>query len=300
MIKSITVFELLQKNFPEARNNTLRAMVEHKRVRVDGKIVRSLKELCLPSAKLKVVDAAQAAADFASEEKRPQMLDQKIRLIYSDSDIAVIDKPSGVLTATDEEEKRPTSVAILDEFVARHNRRAKARLVHRLDRDASGLLVFATSDRAFTHLKKQFYDHTITRRYDAIVHGVPDRDRARLENLVFEDERGVVCLTRDIKKGKVAVLNYQVVAASRDKKFSHVRCTLETGRKHQIRVQLKAIGHAIVGDPIYGTKAARDGEERPGRLALHASFLEFTHPGTNQKVTFKSPMPRSFVGMLQQ
>jgi len=300
MIKSITVFNLLQQHFPEAKNNTLRAMVEHKRVRVDGKIVRSLKELCLPSAKLKVVDAAQAAADFASEEKRPQMLDQKIRLIYSDSDIAVIDKPSGVLTATDEEEKRPTSAAILDEFVARHNRRAKARLVHRLDRDASGLLVFATSDRAFTHLKKQFYDHTITRRYDAIVHGVPDRDRARLENLVFEDERGVVCLTRDIKKGKVAVLNYQVVAVSRDKKYSHVRCTLETGRKHQIRVQLKAIGHAIVGDPIYGTKAARDGEERPGRLALHASFLEFTHPGTNQKVTFKSPMPRSFVGMLQQ
>jgi 23S rRNA pseudouridine1911/1915/1917 synthase len=159
-------------------------------------------------------------------------------------------------------------------------------LIHRLDRDASGLLVFARTWEAFAALKKQFFEHTITRAYDVVVHGVPKKAKGQLEHLLLEDPTGVVNVTTDMKNGKLAILDYEVMEVSKEKDITRLRCMLFTGRKHQIRVQLRAAGHTVCGDAVYGK-----GDEEPWRLALHAARLSLKHPRSGKVVSFESPMP---------
>ncbi len=217
-------------------------------------------------------------------------------VVHFDRDIVIVDKPSGLLTATDAQEKRPTAWRILSAWFKKQGSMNKIHLIHRLDRDASGLLIFARNWEAYSALKKQFFEHTITRRYDVLVHGVPKKTSGRLENLLFEDEHnGRVRPTNDPKRGKEAVLDYEMVATDRAKKMAHLKCTLLTGRKHQIRVQLQLAGHAVCGDPFYGVAG-----EPPGRLALHASHLTFAHPRNGKPATFESKMPGSFAQLLRE
>jgi 23S rRNA pseudouridine1911/1915/1917 synthase len=123
---------------------------------------------------------------------------------------------------------------------------------------------------------------------------VPKEKKGRLENLLIELEGGLVKVTKYLKAGKLAILDYEVIGSDRAKTISHVKCTLFTGRKHQIRVQMAALGHKVLGDPVYGK-----GNEPPGRLALHAATLAFVHPRTRREVRFSSPMPGGFVHLVR-
>lgn len=282
--KTTTVLDVLLKRFDGAKMTTLREMVQSKRVVLNGMPVKSLKQPVGEKDKLEISDTPVAA--------KAQKLDEHLKLVYQDADIIIVDKPHGLLTATDEEEKRPTVLKILTEYVQRTNHKAKALLIHRLDREASGLLVFARNETAFHSLKEQFYKHTVTRRYDVLVHGTPRKKEETLVHILQEDEKtGKVKVTTHARLGRHAELDYIVMSST--KGVSHLRCTLKTGRKHQIRVQLAAIGHAVLGDPAYAGK--REREEGPiGRLALHASTLAFEHPKTKREVRFDSPLPGQF------
>jgi RluA family pseudouridine synthase len=275
--------------YPQAKKTTLRTMLESKRVLVNGVPARSLKQPLGEKDRVEILDLADTPV-------RTTMLAQGVKIIHFDSDIVIVEKPYGVLTSTDAEERRPTTWRILTAWFRKQNSKNQVHLIHRLDRDASGLLVFARTWDAYSSLKQQFFEHTITRQYDVLVHGVPKAKKARLENLLFEDEKaaGIVRVTKDLKAGKLAILDYEQIASNRAKSISHLQCTLFTGRKHQIRVQLAAAGHKVLGDPIYGK-----GEEPPGRLALHASHLAFKHPGTRREVRFTSPMPGSFAHLMR-
>ena len=269
--------------YPQAKKTTLRDMVRAKRVRINGTVVKSLKQEVTEEDRVEV-------ADFADVVQNHVALAEGLRLVYFDADIAIVDKPAGLLTSTDEREMRPTVWRILRTYFSSQNQKNQVFLIHRIDRDASGLLVFGRSRDAYVSLKKQFFEHTINRQYGVVVHGIPQQPTARLEHLLLEDPHtGVVRVTRDAKTGKPAALDYEVVASDAKRKLSLLRCTLFTGRKHQIRVQLKVAGHAVCGDPIYG-KA----DEPPGRLALHAMHLAFVHPRSKKKMAFESPMPLSF------
>ncbi|MGN6369446.1 MAG: RluA family pseudouridine synthase [Phycisphaerae bacterium] len=284
-----TVFELLVHMYPHAKKTTLREMVEHKRVRINGQPARSLKQPVKKSDRIEVTDVGAGGGAAAHHT----VLAGGLQIVHVDSEIVVVDKPSGLLTATDSIEKRPYALKLLSNYFKKQNNKNQIHLIHRLDRDASGLLVFARTWDAFRSLKEQFFEHSITRRYDVIVHGTPKKREARLENLLLEDPKtGEVKITQDLRHGKLAILSYMLMKSHAKKNISHLKCELFTGRKHQIRVQLKANGHTVCGDPLYGKEA-----EPPNRLALHASHLTLHHPGTNRKVTFESPMPGSFSHM---
>jgi len=286
----LTVLARLESLFPQARKTTLREMIEHKRVRLNGIPVKSLKQTITDSDKLEVTTLSEAPT-------KPIILEENLKLIFADTHIVIIDKPTGLLTSTHDKEPRPTVLKILADYFKRQNAKNQIHLIHRLDKDASGLLVFARTGPAFTALKEQFADHSIIRRYDVIVHDIPKKN-ARLENFLIEDEKiGVVHPTTDEKKGKLAILDYVTIQSDKAKKIAHLQCTLFTGRKHQIRVQLKAIGHPVLADPIYGRPTAL--QEPPHRLALHASHLTFTHPKSKRPISFDSPMPGSFAHLFR-
>ncbi len=284
-MEEITVMERLAALYPQAKKTTLREMVETKRVLLKGAVVRSVKQKVKPADPLEVLDTGT----------RPEVpLEEGLKIIHFDADIIVVEKPAGLLTSTDAEERRPTAWRILSDFFNRQNHKNKVHLIHRLDRDASGLLVFSRTTTAYESLKKQFFEHTITRQYDVIVHGIPHPAIARLEHLLLEDAEGVVHVTKNIKNGKLAILDYEVADTNKAKRISRLRCMLFTGRKHQIRVQLKAAGHTICADPVYGNP-----DEPPQRLALHAMKLAFKHPTTNKPVSFNSIPPGSFAHLFR-
>jgi len=276
---STTLLTRLGKLFPGPSKTTLRDMLARKRVRLNGTLVRRVNEPIADGDKIEVADTGDVPTET-------QTLHDGLRLIHFDGDIIIVDKPAGLLTSTDAQEKRPTAWRILQDHFRKQNQRNHVHLIHRLDRDASGLLIFARTWEALAALKKQFFEHTITRSYDVVVHGLPRKPKDRLEHLLLEDPTGVVNVTKDMKNGKLAILDYQVLEASKEKGIARLRCTLYTGRKHQIRVQLKALGHAVCGDAVYG-KA----DEPPHRLALHAARLSLKHPRTGKTVSFESPMP---------
>jgi RluA family pseudouridine synthase len=208
-------------------------------------------------------------------------------LLFEDDDILVVSKPPGLLTSTVPRERRPTLAAALHDYLQKTNPRARLGIIHRLDRDASGLLVFSKNHAAFRSLKNQFFHHTVLREYHAIVHGSPNPPAGRIESHLVERADGTVHPTRQHGKGELAITHYQTVRT--EKKISLLRIRLETGRKHQIRVHLRSRNHPILGDRLYNP------DEKTARLMLCATRLTLTHPRTHASMTFKIPLPNEFV-----
>jgi 23S rRNA pseudouridine1911/1915/1917 synthase len=208
-------------------------------------------------------------------------------IVYEDRDILVIAKPPGLLTSTVPREKRPTALKSVLEYLSRTDPRARAGLIHRLDRDASGLLVFSKNHHAYVSLKQQFFKHSVERIYLAVVHGVPTPRQGTITSRLVERADGTVYSTRNHGKGERAVTHYQMV--SQAKRQSLLRVKLETGKKHQIRVHLSERGVPIVNDPVYC-------DQKPqGRLMLIAAELTIEHPRTGKRMTFRMELPDAFI-----
>ncbi len=214
----------------------------------------------------------------------------KIQVIHEDADILVIDKPAGLLTSTVPRERRATALAMGRDYVRSREPRARVGLIHRLDRDASGLLIFSKNNGAYASLKRQFFHHRVERIYTAIVRGVPNPRSGRIESRLIELPDGRMVRTRISSKGQLAVTEYQTVASRGD--FSLLRIKLHTGRKHQIRSQLAQRGNPIVNDPMYA------GEKPDGRLMLAATELSIEHPRTGERKTFRIDPPRELARLV--
>ena len=210
-----------------------------------------------------------------------------LRVIYEDADVLVVYKPAGLLTSTVPRERRPTLLAAVRRYLAQHEPRARVGLIHRLDREASGLLVFSKHDRAFRSLKSQFYHHSVGREYLAVVHGAPSPPQGRIESFLVERADGTVHSTRQIGKGQHAVTEYQTLRSENG--MSLLRVVLHTGRKHQIRAHLRQRGTPLVGDRLYGAE-----NDPAPRLMLAATRLTIRHPRTGREMTFAAPLPKAF------
>jgi RluA family pseudouridine synthase len=289
-------------------------MVADKRIVLDHIPVRSLKQPLAEGQTPVILDTgatigqrsgATPAKSLAEGSGGIVHLAEGLKVIYEDADIFVIDKPSGLLTATHGHEYRATALALLTEYAQRDNQKAKALLIHRLDRDASGLLIFARNTKTFERLKALFEKHDLERTYNAVVHGTFKPEEVakggHLVHYLVEETNNtgrVRVATAETPDAREAIMDYQVAATG--PQHTLLRCTLHTGRKHQIRVQLAAIGHPVCQDGIYGTPLARAAArfdqpgEPPHRLALHATLLALKHPSHGRPMRFESPTPESF------
>jgi 23S rRNA pseudouridine1911/1915/1917 synthase len=267
------LLERLQALYPEASRRSLRQWLAGSRVRVNGAVV------VRGNVEISEGDRVELRSPAPTTCPAP------LRLVHEDDDILVVDKPAGLLTIATERERERTAYRLLRDWVARRGARsARLFIVHRLDRETSGLLVFAKSVAAKQHLQAQFAARTAERVYVALVEGVVRRDEGSLTSRLVEDRALRVRIAE--RGGREAITRYRVL--ERRRAATWLELTLVTGRRAQIRAQLAAAGHPIAGDAQYGSRT-----DPMGRLALHATRLTFTHLHGG-RVGFESPPPAAF------
>jgi RluA family pseudouridine synthase len=220
---------------------------------------------------------------IASEGRRATAQRLGLKIVFLDDAIVVIDKPAGLLSMGSAREKEKTAHRILNDALKQRakSREQQAFIVHRLDRETSGLMLFARSLSIQALLQQNW--KTVIKRYLAVVEGVPSIRQGTLTDLLVESKKSLR-VHRVEHGGEVAITHYRVVEECGAR--SLVELTLETGRKHQIRVQLAVLGHPVAGDNRYGTPSAAG-----RRLALHSCELKFRHPVTDAPMEFRSALP---------
>lgn len=216
----------------------------------------------------------------------------RLRLVYEDDDILVVNKGYGLLSVSTDNIKEGTAYSILREYVKWSNPANKIFIVHRLDRDTSGLMVFAKNVQAKDALQHNWNNMVLERKYLAVVEGIPERASDTIRSYLTENVRHEVYST-DVKgEGQLAVTRYSTLMKGKGRAMLEV--DLDTGRKNQIRVHMKEMGHPIVGDRRYGA-----GPSPIHRLALHARTLRFVHPVTRQEMAFTTPIPAAFLSLVR-
>ncbi|MGE6538243.1 RluA family pseudouridine synthase [Bacillus luti] len=216
--------------------------------------------------------------------------DMNLEIYYEDADVLVVNKPRGMVVHPAPGHTSGTLVNGLMHHctdLSGINGVMRPGIVHRIDKDTSGLLMVAKNDMAHESLVNQLVAKTVTRRYKAIVHGVIPHDKGTIDAPIGRDKKERQSMTVD-ENGKNAVTHFQVLERFKD--FTLVECRLETGRTHQIRVHMKYIGYPLAGDPKYGPKKTL---EMNGQ-ALHAGILGFDHPRTGEYIQFEAPIPEVF------
>ena len=216
----------------------------------------------------------------------------RIKLVYEDNDILVINKGYGVLSMGTDNIKEGTAYSIMREYVKYSDPRAKVFIVHRLDRDTSGLMMLAKTMEAKDTMQHNWNNMVLNRKYVAVVEGVIPYDEGVVKSYLAETAQFEVYSTQDPTKGQLAITRYKVL--KRSSGYTLVELELDTGRKNQIRVHMKDLGHPIVGDRKYGASSSPI-----RRLALHARTLRFVHPITRKEMNFELPVPTRFAGLVK-
>ena len=216
----------------------------------------------------------------------------RIKLVYEDNDILVINKGYGVLSMGTDNIKEGTAYSIMREYVKYSDPRAKVFIVHRLDRDTSGLMMLAKTMEAKDTMQHNWNNMVLNRKYVAVVEGVISDDEGVVKSYLAETAQFEVYSTQDPTKGQLAITRYKVL--KRSSGYTLVELELDTGRKNQIRVHMKDLGHPIVGDRKYGASSSPI-----RRLALHARTLRFVHPITRKEMNFELPVPTRFAGLVK-
>ena len=265
-------------------------LIESGEVAVDGKPVSKSYKLAGGE------DIAVTLPEPEPVEAVPQ--DIPLDVVYEDADVIVVNKPSGMVVHPAPGHPDGTLVNALLYHCAGTlsgiGGALRPGIVHRIDRDTSGLIIAAKNDAAHQYLSAQLADHTLARTYECIVVGALREDRGTVDAPIARhptDRKRMAV----VAGGREAVTHWEVIA--RYPGYTHVRCRLETGRTHQIRVHMAYIGHPILGDTVYGAK-----KEVPGLTGqcLHAVGLRFLHPRTHEVVELSCPLPEEFTRMLQK
>lgn len=218
-----------------------------------------------------------------------------LEILYEDADLVVVNKPRGLVVHPAPGHYTGTLVnALLHHCrdLSGINGVLRPGIVHRIDKDTSGLLVVAKNDRAHLGLAEQLKNHTVNRKYVAIVHGVIAHEMGTIDAPIGRDPKNRQQMAVVFENSKPAVTHFVVL--ERFKEYTLVECKLETGRTHQIRVHMKYIGHPLAGDPKYGPKKTL---ELDGQ-ALHAKTLGFTHPRTGEYLEFEAPLPQELLRLI--
>ena len=275
-----SLLEALRALIPGASNRTLRQLLQRGQVRLNEATCKIARRMARPGDVIEVVPQGDVRSAPGG-----------LKIVFEDSSLLLIEKPAGLLTVATRHEQERTAFAFLREYLQQHVPKQKLFIVHRLDKFASGVLVFAKSVSVQEKLQALFSRHDVQRKYWAIVEGKVDRDQGTIRSYLAENRAKRMGSITDGSGGKRAVTHYRVLR--RFPQFTSLEVTLETGRKNQIRVHMAELGHPIVGDRAYGSR-----QNPLGRLGLHAFQLGFDHPVLGTPVLHKTGIPPEFARYL--
>lgn len=278
--------ELLAQCFaawPETKKTQVRTWLKFQAITVNGRPVSQFNHPLVPGDVISVRTDRFAAPKTA--------LPSGLKIFFEDAHLLVVEKPTDLLSIASEAESERTAYRLLTDYVRRGKPHGRERvwIVHRLDRETSGLMVFAKTAQAKEILQSHWDE--FEKRYEAVVEGRLETPTGTLESDLDETNPFKVRSARASSATRHAVTHFRVLAHGRGR--SLVELTLETGRRHQIRVQLSDAGCPIVGDKKYGATS-----DPARRLGLHACFLRFSHPVTRREITFTSPLPKELARLV--
>ena len=300
--------KFLAAKFNDITRTQIKKIIISKNLSINNKIVSS------PSQKVRIGDKISfSISENKNEHIKPEKI--KINIIYEDNDLIVLDKPSGIVVHPGAGNKSGT---LVNGLVYHYNKNLsdlngiyRPGIVHRIDKETSGLIVVAKNNFSHAKLAKQFSDHTIKRKYLALIWGVLRPLKGKIITLISRSKKNRQLMAVSEISGKKAITNYKtlkVFANEEIPKISLVECVLETGRTHQIRVHLSHKGNGLIGDKKYGkqkkmkfkkiNKKVEEVLKNFNRQALHAQSLGFTHPSKNRQIEFGSKLPQDFKKIL--
>ncbi len=307
---ALRIDKFLMTKIANASRNKIQDGIESGFVTVNDEAVKA-------NYKVKPLDVITVSMDEPPRDT--EIIPQNIPLdiVYEDDELLVVNKPAGMVVHPAHGNWDGTLVNALvyhfQNLPTHRNGEIRPGLVHRIDKDTSGLLVVAKTDQAMTHLAKQFFDHSIERTYAALVWGEPKQDEGTIEGNIGRSlkDRKIMAIFPDGSQGKEAVTHYKVLRKIRY--VSLVQCNLETGRTHQIRVHLKSIGNTLFNDETYGGNKVLRGTvfskyekfvencfKICPRQALHAKSLGFIHPKTGELMQFDTELPVEMVQVMEK
>lgn len=271
-----TLTEFIAKQFSGMSRNKIKDILKGHGVSVDRKLVTQWDYPLTPGMTVRI-----------SKHRRSTELNNKwVKIIYEDKDIIVIEKSIGILSMA-ATAKQFCVKTVLDEYFQKRHFKCHAHVVHRLDRDTSGLMVYAKSIEAAQILERDWKGRVYDRRYVAVLSGKMEREGGTVESWLKDNKACITYSSPTDNGGKLAITHYHTLKATDS--YSLVEMRLETGRKNQIRVHMQDLGHPVVGDVKYGVAGSP-----LGRLCLHAFRLYLYHPITGERMQFETPIPTNF------
>ncbi len=280
--REMPLMDFLMTELNGISRNKVKDILQGHGVSVDRKLVTQYNFPLKPGMKVQV-----------SKHRRKTELESKwIKIVYEDKDIIVIEKAPGILSMA-ATAKQFCVKTILDEYFQRRHFKCHAHVVHRLDRETSGLMVYAKSIEAAQTLERNWKNRVYDRRYIAVVGGQMEREGGTVESWLKDNKACITYSSPTDNGGKFAVTHYHVLKTT--ERYSLVELRLETGRKNQIRVHMSDLGHPVCGDNKYGST-----QNPLYRLCLHAFRLYLYHPATGQPMKFETPYPTDFINLFNK
>lgn len=277
-----TLLEFLFTAMPDRKRTTVKDFLKHRQVMVNGIVTTRFDQPLRPADRI----AVNTSREFQT------LRNPRLSIVYEDDDIIVVNKGYGLLSVGTDKIKTGTAYSILRDYLKRVDPRNKLFIIHRLDQHTSGLMMFAKNIKAKEAMQHNWNNMVLERRYVCVVEGKLEQPEGEVRSYLTENSQHEVYSTTDPNAGQLAVTRYRTLRSANG--YSLVEVQLETGRKNQIRVHMKDLGHPIAGDRKYGAHTSPI-----HRLALHAMTLRFAHPESRADMNFSTPLPPAFAKMVK-
>ena len=277
------LMKFLIENLPNKNRNNIKSLLKNKQVLVDGAAISQFNHPLNPGQEVMITESRFSDKDMKG-----------IKVVYEDEYLIAVEKASGILSIATDKEREKTAYNIVKNYVKSRNPLEKLFIVHRLDRETSGVMIFAKTEEMQQILQTNWQKMVLERTYVAVVEGKVKKNSDTIVSYLKENSAFVTFSSdKEIEGSKKAITHYTVL--KRSKGFSLVEANIETGRKNQIRVHMQSLGHSVVGDKKYGATT-----NPLGRLGLHAKSIIFKHPKTGKVLSFQTGIPAKFSGMFKK
>ncbi len=275
------LMKFLLAQMPGKGRNNIKQLLAHRQIIVDDVVVTQYNH--------PLGAGQQVIINWTKVPEQPAL---RLEILFEDSYLIVIKKPAGLLSIATAQEKEQTAYSILSEHLKKTNPQHRIFVVHRLDRETSGVMLFAKSVEIQQALQNAWQEVVLERLYVAVAEGQVSKAQGSITSWLKESKTLLMYSSRTPNDGQKAITHYRVL--KQNKLYSLLELELETGRKNQIRVHLQDLGHSIIGDKKYGST-----KNPLQRLGLHARVLAFRHPVTGQTVRFETPIPPEFLNLFR-